>query len=115
MQTLLGEHANLVMAAVNGAGKTIQTIIKNGRPHAVHNANQQVGNKRKHSEKNASSTQSKVTSNSKPYKNDNVRHDRHPKMTKGQNDDKLVQNTATNSSRRAVAVQKTKRCCRADK
>ena len=108
MQTLLGEHANLVMAAVNGAANHTNHN-KNGRPHAVHNANQQVGNKRKHSEKNTSSTQSKETSNSKPYKNDSVRHDRHPKMTKGQNnDDKLVQNTATNSSRRAVAVQKTK-------
>lgn len=107
LETLLGEHANLVMAAVNGAANHTNHN-KNGRPHAVHNANQQVGNKRKHSEKNTSSTQSKETSNSKPYKNDNVRHDRHPKMTKGQNDDKLVQNTATNSGRRAVAVQKTK-------
>ena len=108
MQTLLGEHANLVMAAVNGAANHTNHN-KNGRPHAVHNANQQVGNKRKHSEKNTSSTQSKETSNSKPYKNDSVRHDRHPKMTKGQNnDDKLVQNTATNSGGRAVAVQKTK-------
>lgn len=107
LETLLGEHANLVMAAVNGAANHTNHN-KNGRPHAVHNANQQVGNKRKHSEKNASSTQSKATSNSKPYKNDNVRHDRHPKMTKGQNNGKPVQNTATNSGRRATAVQKTK-------
>lgn len=107
METLLGEHANLVMAAVNGAANHTNHN-KNGRPHAVHNANQQVGNKRKHSEKNTSSTQSKETSNSKPYKNDSVRHDRHPKMTKGQNNGKPVQNTATNSGRRAAAVQKTK-------
>ena len=108
LETLLGEHANLVMAAVNGAANHTNHN-KNGRPHAVHNANQQVGNKRKHSEKNASSTQSKATSNSKPYKNDNVRHDRHPKMTKGQNNGKPVQNTATNSGRRATGVQRTKR------
>ena len=107
LETLLGEHANLVMAAVNGAANHTNHN-KNGRPHAVHNANQQVGNKRKHSEKNTSSTQSKATSNSKPYKNDSVRHDRHPKMTKGQNNGKPVQNAATNSGRRAAAVQKTK-------
>ena len=104
METLLGEHANLAMAAVNGAASHTHRN-RNGRSHAVHNANRQTENKRRSSGTNTPSAQSRA----KPYENDKVRHDSHPTMAQGQNNGKIVQNAATNSGRRATAVQRTRR------
>ena len=104
MQTLLGEHANLAMAAANGAASHTHRN-RNGRPHAVHNANRQTENKRRSSGTNTPSAQSRA----KSYENDKVRHDSHPTMAQGQNNGKIVQNAATNSGRRATAVQRTRR------
>lgn len=107
MQTLLGEHANLAMAAANGAASHTHRN-RNGGPHAVYNANRQTDGKRRNSGTNPP-TQSTASPPSKPYEHDPVRHDRHPTMTQGGNNGKTVQNAAANSGRRAAAVQKTKR------